>query len=70
MTWLTYSVPTVPMPELAPPGGSIIELFLPVQAGIPLDCLGQGGGPRGVRQSKPSKRSRASTLCRLRRCAL
>ncbi len=34
--WLTYSVPTVTMPELAPPGGSIIELFLPVEAGMPL----------------------------------
>jgi phytoene desaturase len=34
--WLTYSAPTVTMPELAPPGGSIIELFVPVEAGMPL----------------------------------
>lgn len=34
--WLAYSVPTLTMPELAPPGGSIIEMYLPVAARIPL----------------------------------
>lgn len=28
--WLSYAVPTVSMPELAPPGGSIIEVFPPI----------------------------------------
>jgi phytoene dehydrogenase-like protein len=32
-----YLVPTVTMPELAPRGGSIIELFYPVRADLPLD---------------------------------
>ncbi|MBV8657794.1 MAG: NAD(P)/FAD-dependent oxidoreductase [Burkholderiales bacterium] len=30
--WFTYTVPTVTMPELAPPGCSIIEMFPPVDA--------------------------------------
>jgi phytoene dehydrogenase-like protein len=29
--------PTLTMPELAPPGGSIVEMFYPVRADLPLD---------------------------------
>ena len=32
-----YIVPTVSMPELAPPGASIIEMFCPLRADVPLD---------------------------------
>lgn len=28
--WTSYSVPTVTMPQLAPPGGSIVEMFPPI----------------------------------------
>ncbi|MCS6520888.1 hypothetical protein, partial [Burkholderia thailandensis] len=28
--WFNYTVPTVALPELAPPGGSIVEMFAPV----------------------------------------
>lgn len=35
--WPIYSVPTVTVPELAPRGGSIIEIFPPIQQGIPAD---------------------------------
>lgn len=44
--WLTYTVPTVTMPELAPPGGSIIELYLPVEAGIPLSAWDENARQR------------------------
>lgn len=30
--WIAYTVPTVTMPELAPTGGSIVELYPPVDA--------------------------------------
>jgi phytoene desaturase len=33
--WLSYSVPTVTMPELAPAGGSIIELYPPIDQDLP-----------------------------------
>ena len=33
--WLVYYVPTVSMPELAPPGGSIIELFPAIKQDVP-----------------------------------
>lgn len=33
--WLSYTVPTVTMPELAPPGGSIIELYPSIDATLP-----------------------------------
>jgi len=46
--WLTYSVPTVTMPELAPPGGSIIELFLPVDAGMPLAAWDEAAKTKAV----------------------
>ena len=32
--WPVYSVPTVTMPELAPPGGSIVEMFPPISQGM------------------------------------
>lgn len=35
--WPIYSVPTVTVPELAPRGGSIIEMFPPVQQALPAD---------------------------------
>jgi len=31
--WLNYSIPTVTMPDLAPPGGSIVEMFVPITNG-------------------------------------
>jgi phytoene desaturase len=37
MKFPVYLVPTVTMPELAPKGGSIIEMFYPVRADVPLD---------------------------------
>ncbi len=35
--WPIYFVPTVTMPELAPPGGSIIERFPPIDQEIPVN---------------------------------
>jgi len=35
--WPIYSVPTVTVPELAPRGGSIIEMFPSIQQGMPAD---------------------------------
>ncbi len=35
--WPIYSVPTVTLPELAPRGGSIIEVFPPIQQNMPAD---------------------------------
>lgn len=35
--WFNYTVPTVTMPELAPRGGSIIEMFLHVKQDLPVD---------------------------------
>jgi len=35
--WPIYSVPTVTIPELAPPGGSIIEMFPPIQQEMSAD---------------------------------
>jgi phytoene dehydrogenase-like protein len=35
--WFTYSVPTVTMPELAPAGGSIIEMFPAIDQGTRAD---------------------------------
>jgi phytoene desaturase len=35
--WPVYTVPTETMPELAPRGGSIIEMFPPIQQNIPAD---------------------------------
>ncbi len=49
--WLTYSVPTVTMPELAPPGGSLIELFLPVDAGTPLSAWDEEARARVVERA-------------------
>jgi len=37
LKWLIYSVPTVTVPELAPRGGSIIELFPRIDQAIPAD---------------------------------
>lgn len=34
MRWLTYNVPTVVLPELAPDGCSIVEMFLPISQEI------------------------------------
>ncbi|MFC5741778.1 phytoene desaturase family protein [Dyella tabacisoli] len=36
--WFNYTVPTLPMPELAPPGGSIVEMFTAVDERLPLDA--------------------------------
>lgn len=36
--WFNYTVPTVALPELAPPGGSIVEMFAPVEPRAPLDA--------------------------------
>jgi phytoene desaturase len=35
--WLCYSVPTVTMPELAPVGGSVVEMYLPIPQDVPLE---------------------------------
>lgn len=37
MKWLCYSVPTVTLPGLAPPGGSVIEAFPAIDQSIPAD---------------------------------
>jgi phytoene desaturase len=44
--WLTYSVPTVTMPELAPPGGSVLEFFVPVEADMPLSACDESAKQR------------------------
>ncbi len=36
--WINWSVPTVTVPELAPPGGSIVEMFCPRQPGAPAEA--------------------------------
>jgi phytoene dehydrogenase-like protein len=36
--WPVYFVPTLTLPELAPPGGSVIEMFHPVGRGIPIEA--------------------------------
>ena|ERR1039457_1063415 len=35
--WPVFSVPTVTMPDLAPPGGSIIEMFPPIHQDMSVD---------------------------------
>jgi phytoene desaturase len=35
--WFNYTVPTLTMPELAPPGGSIIEMFPPIDQEWPIE---------------------------------
>jgi phytoene desaturase len=35
--WFNYTVPTVTMPELAPAGGSIVEMFPPIDQAWPVD---------------------------------
>jgi phytoene desaturase len=35
--WFNYTVPTITMPELAPPGGEIIEMFPPIDQAWPID---------------------------------
>lgn len=35
--WLVYDAPTVTLPELAPAGGSVIEMYPPVQRDYPLE---------------------------------
>lgn len=37
MKWLSYSVPTVTLPSLAPAGGSVIEAFPAIDQSIPAD---------------------------------
>jgi phytoene dehydrogenase-like protein len=37
VNWFNYTVPTITMPDLAPRGGSIIEMFLPVKQNLPVD---------------------------------
>lgn len=36
--WFSYTVPTVTLPELAPAQGSVIEMFPPIDANLPLDA--------------------------------
>lgn len=36
--WPIYSVPTVTLPELAPLGGSIVEMFPPIKQDVPADA--------------------------------
>jgi phytoene desaturase len=38
IAWQSYFVPTLVLPELAPPGGSIVEAFIPVSGGEPVDA--------------------------------
>jgi phytoene desaturase len=35
--WLVYDVPTVTLPELAPTGGSVIEMYPPVRRDFPIE---------------------------------
>jgi phytoene dehydrogenase-like protein len=35
--WLVYDAPTVTLPELAPAGGSVIEMYPPVQRAFPIE---------------------------------
>lgn len=35
--WLVYDAPTVTLPELAPAGGSVIEMYPPVRRDFPID---------------------------------
>ncbi len=42
VTFPVYLVPTLTMPELAPRGGSIIEMFYPVKADLPLEYWHEG----------------------------
>ena len=56
--WLTYTVPTVTMPELAPPGGSIIELYLPVEAGMPLSAWDENARQRTAERAIAKLRRR------------
>jgi phytoene dehydrogenase-like protein len=35
--WLVYDAPTVTLPELAPAGGSVIEVYPPVRRDFPID---------------------------------
>jgi phytoene desaturase len=37
LKWFNYTVPTITMPELAPPGGSVIEMFPPIDQDVPVD---------------------------------
>lgn len=36
--WLVYDAPTVTLPELAPAGGSVIEMYPPVQRDFPIEA--------------------------------
>ena len=36
--WLVYDAPTVTLPELAPAGGSVIEMYPPVRRDLPVDA--------------------------------
>lgn len=38
LRWLVYDTPTVTLPDLAPAGGSIIEMYPPVRRDIPVDA--------------------------------
>jgi phytoene desaturase len=44
--WPSYVVPTLPLPELAPPGGSIIEMFIPVLSDTPVDAWDEARAAR------------------------
>jgi phytoene desaturase len=37
LKWLVYDTPTVTLPELAPAGGSVIEMYPPVRRDLPID---------------------------------
>lgn len=36
--WFNYTVPTLPMPELSPAGGSIVEMFAAVDENLPMEA--------------------------------
>ena len=42
VTWPVYSVPTMILPELAPSGGSIVEMFVPVSSDVSLEKWEEG----------------------------
>lgn len=42
LCWPVYMVPTIAMPELAPPGGSIVEVFPPIRQDLTAEDWSEG----------------------------
>ena len=42
LRWPVYMVPTIAMPELAPPGGSIVEVFPPIRQDLTAEDWSEG----------------------------